>query len=238
MHKDPAPQNGKPRQRPSATASRATREAAFARDGQAVERARRAEQQVSLRTAHLRRLPWVRDVLEIQALILRREAWTYAQIAHTLEVDQTTAHALVDAGARLCMDEEPVTSLRVHLLRLDGMLQSWYSGAERPERSLITSVATPDERVAILQGDAVETKMARDNAYLVVQLLALQDRVGTWLATLPRRGQEVKDEDDHAEIKAILMRADEYGPPPGSTGSAPHGLPSLADWRPADVEEG
>ena len=195
----------------------------------------------SLVTADIRPLPSLtHDIVEIQAYILRRQGKNYAEIAMALGVGRATARTLVEEGAKLCVDEDPITALRLHLGRIDGLIQTWYQRAfpaemlggdgRDPRSGLLIDVAT--QQVLAREEEA----RARENGKFVLQILALQDKIGTWLAGLPRRGQEVKDEDDHAEIKAILMRAEEYGPPPGQ-GGAPHGMPSLADWRPADVED-
>ena len=209
-------------------------------EGEAQAKAAQEAHEASLATANVRSVPALaRDAVEIQAYILRRQGANYAEIAATLEVGPVLARTLVDEGAKRCVDEDPVTALRLHLGRIDGLIQAWYRRAlpceedrERdPQSGLLIGEA--DQRELVIEDEA----RARENGKFVLQILTLQDKIGTWLAGLPRRGQEVKEDDDHAEIKAILMRADEYGPPPGHPGSAPHGMPAL-DWRPTDVEDG
>ena len=208
-------------------------------EGHAQATAQQEAHAESLATANARSMPALaRDAVEIQAYILRRQGRHYAEIAAALDVGPGLARTLVEEGAKRCVDEDPVTALRLHLGRIDGLIQAWYQRAipeettgERDPRSGL--VLSPQDRWEFARAEEVR---ARKNGEFVLQILTLQDKIGTWLAGLPRRGQEVKDEDDHAEIKAILMRADEYGPPPGHPGSAPHGMPAL-DWRPADVEE-
>ena len=205
---------------------------AIALEGQAQQDRRDAQWQQSLSTAAFRRLPSARDAVEIQAYILRREGYHYADIARFLEVGHALARTLVTEGARACVDEDPATSLRLHLGRLEAMLAEWLPQA------FAAPVSAEEIARAQVLGLPDPVRVARDEAAQhlgrALKILAMQQDLGTWLAGLPRRGQEVKDEDDHAEIKAILMRAEEYGPPPGQ-GGAPHGMPSLADWRPADV---
>ena len=202
---------------------------------QAQEDRRQQDLALSLRTVHLRKVPWAKDTLEIQALILRREGMSYAQIGHELEVGQTIARKLVEDGARLCLDEEPVTALRVHMLRLDRLLELWTPRAEPPADIAIPDEASIEEVRHLLYEARATTKDSRESATLVLQILALYDKVGTWLAALPRRGQ-APPEDDHAEIKAILLRADEYAVPAPGQGTVPHGLPSI-DWKPGNIEE-
>ena len=196
--------------------------------------AERLEQSVS--TAALRRMPSAQDVVEVQAFILRREGWNYAEIGKFLDVGSATARILVTEGAKLCVDEEAGTSLRVHWARLDALVREWMPHA------FIQPVGEESAQVAqgmgVMPGyfeDAAQTT-ARRNTELVLKILGMQEAIGTWLAGLPRRGQ-APAEDDHAEIKAILLRADEYSDPARPDGSVPHGLPSLADWRPGNVED-
>lgn len=224
-------------QEPYGTHNRAQHDLVLWEEGQAQQAARRQEVEVSVPHGTTAPLPSARDILEIQAVILRRRGLTYYQIGRELDVNTDAASALVADGARLCVDEEPVTALRVHLLRLEGLLHSYYEGALKPAPVKVPRYASPQDREILLRQEARERKMAREDAGLVLQVLAQYERIGTWLAQLPRRGQDVADDDDHAEIKAILLRAEEYGPPPGQRPDAPHGLPSMADWRPADVEE-
>ena len=225
---------------PNGLATTRHQQRALRAEGQAQAAAAQEAHAASLATANARSVPALaRDAVEIQAYILRRQGWNYADICAALEVGQATARTLVEEGAKRCVDEDPVTALRLHLGRIDGLIQAWYARAlpaeeveegRDPRSGLL--ISTEEQRILAGQDEA----RARENGKFVLQILTLQDKIGTWLAGLPRRGQEVKDEDDHAEIKAILMRAEEYGPPPGHPGSAPHGLPAL-DWRPADVEE-
>jgi hypothetical protein len=182
------------------------------------EAAERTIRQQSLTTAALRKLPSNQDGIEIQVFILRKEGWHYGDICRVLDVGHDLARKLVEEGAKRCVDEDPLTSLRLHVARIEGLVQEWYGRAFPGEG------ASADDEIR-----------ARENGKFLLSILGLQDRIGMWLAGLPRRGQERKETDDHAEIKAILMRAEEYGPPPGAQGT-PHGLPALADWRPAEVE--
>lgn len=192
---------------------------------EAAESQRRA---MSLSTANLRKLPSAQDAIEIQAYILRKEGWSYADVCRVLEVGHDLARKLVAEGAKRCVDEDPLTRLRLHLGRMEGLVQEWY-----PRAFVRPGEPPPETEDALSQIDP-EVR-ARDNGKFLLQILGLQDRIGMWLATLPRRGQERKEEDDHAEMHAILLRADEYRHP-SSTAGTPHGLPHL-DWRPADVED-
>ena len=173
----------------------------------------------SLTTAALRKLPANQDAIEIQAFILRKAGWHYGDICRVLDVGHDLARTLVAEGAKVCVDEDPITALRLHIGRIEGLVQEWY------RRAFPGEGASAEDEIR-----------ARENGKFLLSILGLQDRIGMWLAGLPRRGQERKENDDHAEIKAILLRAEEYGPPPGQAGT-PHGLPQLDDWRPADVEE-
>lgn len=173
-----------------------------------------------------RTLPSFADAIEIQAYILRKEGWNYAEICRVLEVGHATARLLVAEGAKRCVDEDPITSLRLHLGRIEGLVQEWY------RRAFVHEGEVRDVRSGLL----IDSKAAaRANGEFVLKILALQDKIGTWLAGLPRRGQERREDDDHSEIKMILANGDNY-PGPGTAG-VPHGLPSLAEWRPADAEE-
>lgn len=186
-----------------------------------------------LTTAQLRRLPSAQDAVEVQAYLLRREGDTYADVCRMLEVGRELARTLVSEGAKVCVDEDPVTSLRLHLGRLEVLVSEWLA------RAFVAPVSGDAIAQAAMQGlpnpEPAARLDARRNTELVLRILAMQESIGTWLAELPRRGQDRQEEDDHAEIKAILLRAEEYGPPPGQ-GGMPHGLPHL-DWRPADVED-
>ena len=224
---------------PDGLATHRRQQRALRAEGQGQAASVKAAHAQSLATANARSVPVLaRDAVEIQAYILRRQGWSYVDICTALEVGQATARTLVEEGAKRCVDEDPVTALRLYLGRIDGLIQAWYPRALPSE-----SADGRDARTGLLidkgtqQVFAAEDEArARDNGKFVLQILTLQDKIGTWLAGLPRRGQEVKDDDDHAEIKAILLRADEYGPPPGWPGGAPHGMPAL-DWRPADMED-
>ena len=216
---NPQSQNGLP--------NHAKHQQALAHEGAQQAREQQAVRAQSVGTASSRKLPaLVHDAVEVQAYMLRKEGWHYGDICRVLEVGHETARLLVAEGAKRCVDEDPMTSLRLYLGRIEGLVQEWYT------RAFVKAGEARDPRSG-LRVDPEAT--ARENGKFLLQILGLQDKIGVWLASLPRRGQEVKDEDDHAEIKAILMRAEEYGPPLGHAGT-PHGMPSLADWRPADVE--
>lgn len=208
--------------------------ASLAAEGEAVQAHRLALYGQSISTAALRRLPSAQDVVEIQAYILRREGYHYADIAKFLDCGHQLARTLVAEGARICVDEDPVTSLRLHLGRLEALIAEWLPHA------FAQPVSDDAKRTAELLGlpnpEAVATMQAAQYMGQVLKILAMQQDLGTWLATLPRRGQERKEDDDHAEIKEILLLADEYGEPGGLQGDAPHGLPQM-DWRPGNVEE-
>lgn len=194
------------------------------------EAAETERRQQSLTTAALRKLPANQDAIEIQAFILRKEGWHYGDICRVLDVGHDLARTLVAEGAKRCVDEDPITSLRLHIARIEGLVQEWYP------RAFVQAGAVPEASKVSETLSQVDPEMrARENGKFLLQILGLQDRIGMWLAGLPRRGQERKEDDDHREIKEILMRAEEYGPPPGQAGM-PHGLPAL-DWQPADVEE-
>lgn len=188
----------------------------------------------SLSTAAMRRLPSAQDVVEVQAYMLRREGYNYAEIARFLEVGHALARILVTEGAKVCVDEDPGTSLRLHLGRLEALLAEWLPHAYiQPVSEEAKATA---RRLGLTDPEILAKNEAARYMEKVLKILMMQQDLGTWLATLPRRGQERKEDDDHAEIKAILLRAEEYGPPPGHA-DTPHGLPSLADWSPTDVED-
>ena len=220
---------------PSGLPNHAKHQEALAEEGEALAAHRLALYGRSLSTAALRRLPSAQDAVEIQAYILRREGYHYADIAKFLEVGHALARTLVAEGAAICVDEDPGTSLRLHLGRLESLIAEWLPHAFAQP----ASVADQEQahRFGLPNPEVIATQQAAHYMGQVLKILAMQQDLGTWLATLPRRGQERKDEDDHAEIKAILLRADDYGPPPGEMG-APHGLPSMPEWRPGNVEEG
>lgn len=183
-----------------------------------------------------RRRPRAEDVVEVQAFVLRREGYNYVEIARYLGVQHTTARNLVSAGAKICVDEDASTSLRVHWARLETLVREWLPHAFiQPAVDAAQQVA---QGMGLAPGYFEDTAQAtaRRNTELVLKILGMQEAIGTWLAGLPRRGQ-TPPEDDHAEIKAILLRADEYSDPARPDGGVPHGLPSLADWRPGNVED-
>lgn len=210
--------NGPPRRPRRAPTIAAPHHAAVLHERRLREAEEARRRDLSLTTANLRQLPIAQDAIEISAYVMRRAGSNYADICSVLEVGHETARLLVAEGAKRCVDEDPITSLRLHIGRIEGLVQEWY------RRAFPGEGASADDEIR-----------ARENGKFLLQILGLQDKIGTWLASLPKRGAERKDEDDHAEIKAILLRGDEYHDPTTGAGT-PHGLPQL-DWKPADVEE-
>lgn len=212
----------------------AQRDKATHREGQAQLLRIQERSERSITTAQLRRLPDAGDAVEVQAYLLRREGYNYADICRLLEVGRELARTLVTEGAKACVDEDPITSLRLHLGRLEALVGEWFPRAFVPPVSAEAMAVAEDQGVE--NPELVGNSVARRNTEMVLKIMAMQESIGTWLAMLPRRGQERKEDDDHAEIKAILLRADEYSEP-GGLHSTPHGLPQM-DWRPGNVGEG
>lgn len=205
---------------PSLLPSRADYTAMVHREGALIQAERERQARLGEIEAQAQRAPLAprpaqpvnEGALQVQALVWRRQGLTYADIGARLECSAEYARRLVQQAVSSATDEAPETTLGLHGLRLDGLLATYYPLA------IGTEGIPPDPKAA----------------QVVLDVLKLHDRLGPWLALLPRRGQGRQEEDDHAEIKAILLRAEEYGPPPGQ-GDMPHGLPSL-DWKPAEVD--